>query len=288
VRSATIDDTHTFVRHQQIEEEYQRILDLIKKIMSDFGFKKYKMRVSTRDVKHKGKYLGEETLWRKAEVAIQKVAQKSDIDWYLGPGEAAFYGPKLDIMIEDAIGREWQCSTAQLDFVQPVNFDMKYIDEKGKEQKPAVLHIAILGSIERFMGVLIEHYAGKFPLWLSPVQVKVIPIADRHREYAENVAKILSADNIRTEVDSRNESMQGKIRDAALQKVPYMGIIGDKEVTRSVIPSVYPERSRREVEGSRSQQKLFISIRTREGKDLGQINLKEFISKLLQEIEKKY
>jgi threonyl-tRNA synthetase len=211
--------------------------------------------------------MGEEKLWQQAETAIQKVAKKSDIDWYLGPGEAAFYGPKLDIMIEDALGREWQCSTVQLDFVQPINFDMNYIDENGQKQRPAVLHIAVLGSIERFMGVLIEHYAGKFPLWLSPVQVKIIPIADRHKEYAEKIALMLSDNDIRIETDTRNESMQGKIRDAALQKIPYVGIIGDKE--------------------TRNSDDKFISIRNREGKDLGQMSVTQFLEKLKTEIEKK-
>lgn len=268
VRAATIDDTHTFVRHQQIEEEYQNVLDLVKKIMSDFGFKKYKMRVSTRDLKHKNKYMGDDKLWQQAEKAIQNVAKKSSIDWYLGPGEAAFYGPKLDIMIEDALGRGWQCSTVQLDFVQSANFDMSYVDENGQEQRPAILHIAILGSIERFIGVLIEHYAGKFPTWLSPVQIKVIPIADRHKEYAKKVTKLFIENNIRVEDDLRSESMQAKIRSATLQKIPYMGIIGDKEV--------------------QNEKELKISIRSRDGKDLGQLNLSEILAKLKTEIEKKY
>lgn len=272
VRALTIDDTHTFVRHDQIEEEYKKVLDLIRKIMSDFGFSKYKMRVSVRDEKHKEKYMGNEKLWNIAEKAIKNVAQKSGIPWYEGPGEAAFYGPKLDLMFEDALGREWQCSTAQLDFVQPENFDMHFIDNKGKTARPAILHIAILGSVERFMGILIEHYGGKFPSWLSPVQLKIIPISDRHNEFANRIKNIMSENGLRIEVDDRNETMQGKIRDATLQKVPYMGIIGDKEMEKSGIDK--PEGT-------------YISVRSRDGKNLGQIDLAQLINKLKVEIEKK-
>lgn len=272
VRALTIDDTHTFVRHDQIEEEYKKVLDLIRKIMSDFGFSKYKMRVSVRDEKHKEKYMGNEKLWNIAEKAIKNVAQKSGIPWYEGPGEAAFYGPKLDLMFEDALGREWQCSTAQLDFVQPENFDMHFIDNKGKTARPAILHIAILGSVERFMGILIEHYGGKFPSWLSPVQLKIIPISDRHNEFANRIKNIMSENGLRIEVDDRNETMQGKIRDATLQKVPYMGIIGDKEMEKSGIDK--PEGT-------------YISVRSRDGKNLGQIDLAKLINKLKVEIEKK-
>ncbi len=272
VRALTIDDTHTFVRHDQIEEEYKKVLDLIRKIMSDFGFSKYKMRVSVRDEKHKEKYMGNEKLWNIAEKAIKNVAQKSGIPWYEGPGEAAFYGPKLDLMFEDALGREWQCSTAQLDFVQPENFDMHFIDNKGKTARPAILHIAILGSVERFMGILIEHYGGKFPSWLSPVQLKIIPISDRHNEFANRIKNIMSENGLRIEVDDRNETMQGKIRDATLQKVPYMCIIGDKEMEKSGIDK--PEGT-------------YISVRSRDGKNLGQIDLAQLINKLKVEIEKK-
>ncbi|MCL4339480.1 threonine--tRNA ligase [Patescibacteria group bacterium] len=272
VRCLTIDDTHTFVRHDQIGEEYENVLVLIKDIMSDFGFNKYKMRVSLRDEKHKGKYMGNEKLWNKAEDAIKTVAENSGIEWYEGPGEAAFYGPKLDLMFEDALGREWQCATAQLDFVQPENFDMHYTDENGKLVRPAILHIAILGSVERFMGIIIEQFGGKFPVWLAPTQLKIIPIADRHKEFAAKIYKITSQNSIRTELDDRNETMQAKIRDATLQKVPYMGIIGDKEMEKSGIDK--PEG-------------MFLSVRSRDGKNLGQIDVAQLINKLKVEIEKK-
>lgn len=273
VRSATIDDTHTFVRHDQIEDEYKRILNLIRLFFQDFGFTKYKMRVSVRDAKNKSKYMGDDRLWKKAEDAIKNVAQKSGLEWYLGHGEAAFYGPKLDIMIEDALGREWQCSTIQLDFVQPINFDMNYTDEHGNLQKPAVLHIAILGSIERFLGILIEHHAGKLPLWIAPVQVAIVPIADRHAAHATIVCQELHKAGIRVSADLKNGSMQSKIREATLQKVPFMGIIGDQEIKKSQGLPI---------------KDVYITVRSLDGKDVKQQKLSEFIDSIKQEIEKKH
>ncbi|MEK7168441.1 MAG: threonine--tRNA ligase, partial [Patescibacteria group bacterium] len=179
-------------------------------------------------------------------------------------GEAAFYGPKIDIKIEDAIGRQWQLTTVQLDFNQPNNFNLEYTDTDGSKQKAAVLHIAIVGSIERFMAILIEHFEGNFPTWLTPVQVKVLPITDKHVEYAKTVVEKLMAENIRAELDDRNERLQAKIRDAQLEKVAYMFIVGDKEAESNKV-----------------------AVRKRDGTDLGAIDLESFINDLKKEIEKK-
>jgi len=281
VRYITQDDSHIFCTREQVIDEFIGVLDYTVFLMKTFKISDYSFRLSLRDPQNKDKYLGSDSVWIEAEKKIEAAVKKVKIKYEKKEGEAAFYGPKLDIMIKDALNREWQCGTIQIDFMLPDRFKLEYIDQRGKLQQPVLIHRAPLGSLERFVGILIEHFAGKFPLWLAPVQVKVIPIVDRHKEYAEKVAKFLTASNIRSEVDSRNESMQGKIRDAALQKVPYMGIIGDREINQlSNKPITQLDKL--------DKEKIFISVRTREGKDLGQINLKEFISKLLQEIEKKY
>lgn len=270
VRSLTIDDTHTFIRFSQTEEELEKVLILTKEILETFGFSQYKARISISDPKDLEKYIGERGAWERAEQALQKSAEKLFKDVIVGVGEAAFYGPKIDIMVKDNLDREWQLSTIQLDYNQPENFDINYIDEKGENSRPAVLHIATIGSIERFIGILIEHYQGAFPLWLSPVQVVIIPIADRHQEAAEKAADQLKANGIRVEVDNRSESMQNKIRQATLQKTPYMGIMGDKEV-----------------ESSKLKVQSYISVRTRDGKDLGSMTISDFIKKVQEEIDKK-
>jgi len=183
---------------------------------------------------------------------------------FIEEGEAAFYGPKIDIMVDDALGREWQLTTVQLDFNQPINFDMKYINEEGREERPAVLHIAILGSFERFIAILIEHFAGAFPVWLSPVQVKILPIADRHLEPCQKILAQLLAKNIRAEVDDRPETVSAKIRDAEMQKIPYMLIIGDREVKDNSV-----------------------SVRVRGEKNLGSMPLTKLIDLVAEDIEKK-
>lgn len=264
VRSLTQDDTHTFVRHNQISEEIDRILELATTIFRTFGFSDYKARVSLRDKNQPEKYLGKPDVWDKAEKALVEAVERNHIDSYIGEGEAAFYGPKIDIVVKDAIGREWQLTTIQLDFNQPENFDMNYINEKGETERPAVIHIAILGSFERFLAILIEHYAGAFPLWLSPTHVGIIPIAERHHAQAQKIRDFLTSHAIRTELDDRNITMQTKVRDYALQKVPYMAIIGDTEVQNGTV-----------------------SIRARHGEDLKGIRLDDFLSRLQQEIEHK-
>lgn len=272
VRAATIDDTHTFVRGDSIyiEKEVKNVVSLTKSFIHDFGFSNYRVRISVRDKNNLNKYIGDQKLWDVAEKALERVAHEENIPSFIGEGEAAFYGPKLDFMIRDAIGREWQCSTIQLDFHQPVNFGMEYIDEDGKPHRPAILHIAMIGSIERFMGILIEHYAGAFPVWLAPIQVAVLPISEKHREFAKQVAQHLERACIRTEFNDSNESIGKKIRESTLQKVPFMVIIGEKEIASSD-----PDR-----------QKFTISVRTREGEDQGQQDINEFINTLSASIEK--
>ncbi len=262
VRALTQDDSHIFVRHSQIAAEIDRILELTLVIYKTFGFKEYRARISTRNPKTPDKYMGKSENWDKAETALVEAVKSRDIPYFVGEGEAAFYGPKIDIMVKDALGREWQLTTCQLDFVQPENFDLKYITEEGKEDRPAVLHVAILGSYDRFLGILIEHYAGSFPTWLAPVQVALIPIAERHVPAAQKAADILRASGIRVEVDDRSEPMGAKIRSHTLQKVPYMGIIGDKES-----------------DGGQ------ISVRTRKGEDLKAMSIEDFLRLLQDQIE---
>lgn len=265
VRSLTQDDSHIFVRHSQIAEEIDRLLELTTMVFRRFGFDQYRARISSWDPQHKEKYLGKAENWEMAQDALIGAVDKRNIPRFIGVGEAAFYGPKIDVMARDAIGREWQLTTIQLDFNQPENFNMNFINEEGREERPAVLHVAILGSFDRFLAILIEHYAGKFPVWLSPVQIAVIPIADRHIAQARIVAEFLKNGDIRAQVDDRSESMQAKIRDATLQKIPYMGIIGDTEVKNG---------SRRE-----------LTVRTREGENIGTFTAEEFLHRLQKEIE---
>ena len=281
VRALTIDDTHTFIRFSQTYEELNRVLKLIKDVFDKFGFKEFKARISLRDSRHPEKYLGSPEEWERAENALKNAAKHLQIKYNEGVGEAAFYGPKIDIMVKDNLGREWQLSTVQLDYNQPKNFSMKYIDEKGKDVYPAILHIAMVGSIERFMAILIEHYAGAFPLWLSPIQVAILPISDKHISYSKKIKELLEKDDIRVELNDENKTIGAKIREATLQKIPYMVIIGAEEIRRSTILS--PDSIGK---GSHYQQdKLYISVRTREGKNLGLMNLYEFIKKLKSQIE---
>jgi len=264
VRSLTQDDSHIFVRHSQIAEEIDRILDLAMYVYKTFGFSDFKARISVRDTKNPDKYMGDPKNWDLAERALIDAVTKRGMPNFVGEGEAAFYGPKIDIVVKDALGREWQLTTCQLDFVQPENFHLRYIDEEGKEQSPAVLHVAILGSVDRFMAILIEQYKGAFPMWLAPVQTVLIPIAERHNDAVFSVLAKLKAMGIRAEADTRSQPMQAKIRDHTLQKVPYLAIIGDTEVSGNTV-----------------------SIRSRHGENLKDIRLDDFFAKLKTEIETK-
>jgi len=205
------------------------ILGLTKELFDKFGFKDFKAQISIRDPETPEKYFGEDKVWDMAEKKLIASVKRWGNDYVIEEGEAAFYGPKIDIMVLDAIGREWQLTTVQLDFNQPENFDMKYVGEDGKEHKPAVLHVAIYGSFERFLGILIEHYAGAFPVWLAPVQAIILPVSEKFNKYADKVAKELDDAKVRFEIDNSNESLGKKIRNAELQKIPFMLVVGEKE-----------------------------------------------------------
>jgi threonyl-tRNA synthetase len=254
------DDAHIFIRLSQIAEEFQDLMQMTQDMYEPFGLS-YRLRFGTRPEK----FMGEAADWDHAEKELRKVLQESGKEYIEVAGEGAFYGPKVDILMKDSLGREWQTGTIQLDFQQPKRFSLKYTENDGSEKTPVVFHRAIFGSIERFLGVLVEHYAGKFPVWLSPIQVTLLPIADRHIEYATKLYNALQDAGIRVELNTKADTLQAKIRMATLQKVPFMGIIGDKEVS------------------SDNQ----MSVRTREGKDLGSLELSQFIQQVKQNIDKK-
>jgi threonyl-tRNA synthetase len=263
VRSFSQDDCHIFCREDQVDGEVDLALSMIKEIMNTFGFK-YRYRLSTRDINHPEKYLGDPKTWDKVEKWAVEIMKRNKIDYFDAPGEAAFYAPKMDLMATDALGREWQLSTVQIDYVMPERFNLEYTDKDGSKKHPIMLHRAIIGSPERFIMILIEHFAGSFPVWLSPVQVIVLPITERNYNYAKDVTKKLKNENIRVEIDERSETLQAKIRDAQNQKIPYMLIIGDKE---------------------ESSQKVAVRLRTE--KDLGQLDLNKIISEINQKIQDK-
>lgn len=235
VRSLTQDDSHIFLRHDQILSEFSALVDLVREILGTYGLTDYRVQLSLPDLSDRAKYHGDVAIWERAIADLRQALESKGLAYEAAVGEAAFYGPKMDLMASDALGREWQLSTIQLDFFQPENFDLEYIGEDGQPHRPAIIHRAIMGSTERFLGVLIEHYAGNFPLWLSPVQAVVIPIADRHNEYAQRVATQLQAAGLRVEVDERSERMNAKVRDAQLQKIPYMLVVGDKEAEAGTV-----------------------------------------------------
>jgi threonyl-tRNA synthetase len=229
VRGFTQDDAHIFCTPEQIEKEIADCVEFARDVLKDFGFDKFQTELSTWDPKDRKNFVGSEEQWNHATHSLEKVLKELNIEYKTIPGEAAFYGPKIDIKLVDAIGRLWQLSTVQFDFNLPQRFELEYVAEDGTRKQPVMVHRALYGSVERFFGVLIEHYAGAFPVWLSPVQAVMIPIAERHAEYAEKVAAQLRAAGVRVEVDARNEKMNAKIREHALQKVPFLLVVGDKE-----------------------------------------------------------
>ncbi|MGN8232936.1 threonine--tRNA ligase [Priestia flexa] len=228
VRSFTQDDAHLFVTPSQIEAELNGVLKLVHEFYEQFGFE-YKIELSTRPEK----YMGDLSMWEQAEASLENVLKARGLAYDINKGDGAFYGPKIDFHILDSLGRSWQCGTVQLDFQMPEKFDCTYIGEDNNPHRPVMIHRAIYGSIERFMGILIEHYGGDFPLWLAPVQVKILPIADAHIDYANEVAQRLRQHGRRVEVDSRKEKIGLKIREATLRKAPYIVIVGDQEVANS-------------------------------------------------------
>jgi len=226
VRGFTQDDAHLYCLPENLKEEIIKVIDFTVHMLESFGFKEYDVYLSTKPEK----YVGSDEEWEKATDSLRSALEAKGMDFEVDPGEGVFYGPKIDIKIKDMLGRSWQCSTIQVDFNLPERFDIKYVGEDGSYHRPIVIHRALLGSLERFFGVMIEHYAGNFPLWLAPVQVKVLPIADRHVDKANEIAEELSKHMIRYEIDSRNEKVNYKIREAEVQKINYMVIIGDKEL----------------------------------------------------------
>lgn len=262
-RGFTQDDAHIFCREDQVVEEFLKVFEFTDTLLTGLGLEKHIHRLSLKG-DEKDKYAGNDDQWQKATKLIRTALQKAGIDCEEAEGEAAFYGPKLDILFKDSLGREWQISTIQVDFLLPERFDLSYIDENGQQKRPFMIHRAPLGSRERIMAILLEHFAGAFPTWLAPVQVKILPITDKNLGYANEVNIKLRNEEIRSEVDARSETLQAKIRDAQLQKVPYMLIVGDKEESSSTV-----------------------SERGRSGKDYGQIKLGDFIANIVEEIEKK-
>ena len=260
VRCITQDDSHTFCTPDQIEQIYQELIEVTKTFYETIGMK-IRARLSFRSSKTPEKYLGEVDLWDKAQAIILDIAKKNNLDYFVAEGEAAFYGPKIDFMAMDALDREWQLATPQLDFVQPKRFGLVYTDKKGVEQTPVMIHFALMGSIERFLSVYIEHTAGNFPLWLSPVQVKVIPVRTSHNEYATKVFEMLKENNIRAVLDDGDENLGGKVRDAKNNKIPYWIVLGDKEVSANKV-----------------------TLESRDHGQIGQMSLEELLEKLTKEI----
>ena len=257
VRNFVQDDAHIFCTEEQIQEEVSTFIDMLFSIYSDFGFEEVIMKLSTRPENR----VGDDSVWDKAENALELALNNKGLKWDLQPGEGAFYGPKIEFSLKDCIGRVWQCGTIQVDFSMPGRLGATYIAEDGSKQVPVMLHRAILGSLERLIGILIEQYAGTFPLWLAPIQVIVMDIADRHAEYATEITKILENQSVRVKIDLRNEKIGFKIREHSMQRIPYLVIIGDKELEEKTI-----------------------TVRTQKGEDLGSLSIDKFAEQLKQEI----
>ena len=259
VRAFTQDDAHIFMLYSQIRSEIKKVIEMVDEVYSTFGFT-YKVELSTRPEKA----MGSVEMWDEATQALKDALEDLEMDYELNEGDGAFYGPKIDFHLEDSIGRTWQCGTIQLDFQMPEKFDLTYIGEDGGKHRPAMIHRAIFGSVERFIGILIEHYGGAFPLWLSPVQVNLIPIADAHVDYAYQVASELKKAGIRANVDERNEKLGYKIRESQVKKIPYTFVLGDKEVSEGAV-----------------------SVRKRSEGDLGSRSVTEAIDMLTTEVAEK-
>ena len=257
-------DAHIFVTPEQIKRVFGEVVKLILSVYEDFGFNDYTFRLSLRDKKDKEKYFDDDQMWETAETQLREILTELGINFYEAEGEAAFYGPKLDVQIKTAIGHDITISTCQLDFLLPQKFELEYIGEDGKSHRPVVIHRAILGTFDRFLSFLIEEYKGAFPVWLAPIQVKILPITDKQHEYAKQVKEQLSEKGIRVILDDRNEKIGYKIREAQLEKVPYMVIIGEKEVKEDII-----------------------AVRSRAVGDLGTMNIQDFKQKIETEIVNK-
>jgi threonyl-tRNA synthetase len=259
VRQFSQDDGHCFIMESQIGEEVERLLGLVQRVHDDFGLE-YSIKLSTRPEE----FMGTIETWNHAEAELKAALDRAGKPYTINEGDGAFYGPKIDFDITDAIGRKWQCSTIQLDYMNPERFDLKYIGADNAEHRPVVIHRAIFGSLERFIALLIEHFAGAWPLWLAPIQAVVLPISDRHREYAVSVRDRLAAAGLRVELDDRQEKIGYKIREAQLQKIPYMLVTGDREAAEGAV-----------------------SVRSRSAGDMGSRALEAFIADALDEIRRK-
>lgn len=259
VRTFTQDDAHIYVRPDQIEEEIKKVIQLIDRLYGVYGFT-YSVELSTRPENS----MGSDELWEQAEKALQNVLEHLNMEYQLNEGDGAFYGPKIDFHIYDALKRSWQCATVQLDFQMPEKFDLTYIGEDNQRYRPVVIHRAVMGSIDRFIGVLTEHFAGAFPTWLAPVQVKILPVADKHIPYAKELEEQMKQAGIRVRSDERNEKLGYKIREAQMEKVPYMLIVGDKEV-----------------------EEQSISLRKRGEGDVGSVKLEDLVAQILKEVKEK-
>lgn len=259
-REFTQDDAHLYCTPEQVKDELKKVIDLCFEIYDAFGLELDHLELSTRPEKS----IGSDEIWEQAEKTMREVLKEKDVEHQINEGDGAFYGPKFDFHLKDTIGRTWQCATIQLDFAQPENFDLEYIAEDGSKQRPAMIHRTIYGSIERFFGILVEHYAGAFPLWLSPTQVKIIPVSDQFLDYAREIEAELTTANIRVEVDDRTESVGKKISDNIKDKTPYALVVGEKEV---------------------KSKKL--AVRARGKKDVEETDMEKFVAKLRQEVKDK-
>ncbi|HKK06828.1 MAG TPA: threonine--tRNA ligase, partial [Gammaproteobacteria bacterium] len=257
VRGFTQDDAHIFCTEDQVQDEVSAFIDLLREVYADFGFEDIVIKLSTRPEQR----VGSDEVWDKAEHALEQALNAKGLDWDLQPGEGAFYGPKIEFSLRDCLNRVWQCGTIQLDFSMPGRLGAEYVAEDGSRQTPVMLHRAILGSMERFIGILIEHYAGAFPAWLAPVQAVVMNITDRQADFVQEVAQTLSGRGLRVISDLRNEKIGFKIREHTLQRVPYLLVVGDREVENRTV-----------------------AVRTRGGEDLGALSIEAFGEKLAAEI----
>jgi threonyl-tRNA synthetase len=264
VRSFTVDDSHMYVRDDQLKDELCDVIELIQLVFSTLGFKDFKTRLSFRDPGNKDKYGGEDAMWERSEREIKEAADLMKLNYYIGVGEAAFYGPKIDFMVQDSLKRIWQLGTVQVDYVMPERFDLEYTGSDGQKHRPVIIHRAPIGSLERFIGVLIEHFAGEFPLWLAPVQCVVLPITDDQREYGKSIHAQLHGASIRSELDDRNQKISYKIREWETRKVPFMLVVGEKERASGTV-----------------------AVRQHKKGDLGAVSIQEFQEKVTKLITDK-
>ena len=268
VRALSIDDSHILMREGQIENEFKLCIEMVKKMFKAFQLNNFYVRLSLADPSDAVKYIADAATWKKAGEKLEKIVKDNKLEYEIGHGEASFYGPKLDFIVKDSLGREWQMSTLQLDLFMGKKLNLTYINEEGKEEHPVILHRGLTGSLERTMAILIEHFAGAFPLWLAPVQVAILPISEKFLEPAQKIKEVLEKSMIRVELNADNKSLGGKIRESTLQKIPFMIIIGEKEVASYKVHQVYQG-----------------TVRTREGKDLGMMEVNKFINQLKSQIE---